>query len=557
MLKLPQYRTMGSIGLACVLVLPGVTGCAPGTAWRASEPPAPVATPAPAPLQAAPAPATAAPVVTPPAPPAPPVTSATTRPAPETPAQGSVAGQARSFSTQHATYTAVPFESIPGWGQDDFLESWAAFQSSCRTLARRGKEWRTLCERSERVDRKSSASIRGFYEREFSAYQIRDDDRRSNGVVTGYFEPEIEGSRKYAPPFIYPVYGQPQDMLYLDTRRIPARASGTVAARVEGRNVSIQSGLSTRDLGAGGVYALDLEGITRGTLDRRARLRVDGNRLLPYYTRGEIETRGAPNAPVIAFVSSATALYEMQIQGSGRIRLPDGELIRVGYAEQNGHPFRPTLAQASGGRKGKGVRVRGSFIELELDEEEDEEAANAGVLTRGFTLARPARSGAVVVPGQRAQGPVTGSGITDPSYVFFKETQLGQGAGAVGALGVPLTAGRSIAVDPRSTPLGYPVFVSTREPSTRAPMQKLTFAQDTGGAIRGAVRADYFFGAGTQAASQARRMKQPGQMWIFLPKGLNVAAAARTGIRTRGAGIELADCLVPDDSTCVEDEAEP
>lgn len=531
------HQTKGLIRLACVLVTLGATGCALETAFKASEPPpVPVA-------QATPAPAvTPAPSATPPVPVPQPVT------------QGSVAGQARTFSTRHATYTAVPFESIPGWGQDDFLESWATFRSSCRLLSNRGSQWRALCDRADRVDTKSSAAIRGFYESEFSAYQIRDDDRRTSGVVTGYFEPEIEGSRKYAPPFIYPVYGQPDDMLYLDTRRIAARAKGTVAARVEGRNVQIQSGLSTRDMGGAGIYVLDLANVARGTLDRRARLRIDGKRLLPYYTRSEIETRGAPNAPVIAFVSSATALYEMQIQGSGRIRLPNGELIRVGYAEQNGHPFRPMLAQASGGRKAKGVRVRGSFIELELDGD-DEEDANAGVLTRGFTLARPVRVGAVAVPGQRAQGPLTGSGISDPSYVFFKETATSQAAGAVGALGVPLTAGRSIAVDPRSTPLGYPVFVSTREPGTRAPMQRLTFAQDTGGAIRGAVRADYFFGAGTEAASQARRMKQPGQMWVFLPKGLNVAAAT-TGIRTRGAGIALADCLVPDDASCVEDEPE-
>jgi len=126
----------------------------------------------------------------------------------------------------------------------------------------------------------------------------------------------------------------------------------------------------------------------------------------------------------------------------------------------------------------------------------------------------------------------------------------------VGAFGVPLSAGRSIAVDPRSTPLGYPVFVSTRTPGSGAPMQRLTIAQDTGGAIRGAVRADYFFGNGQQAATNARRMKERGQLWILLPRGLAVAqAATSSAIRTRGGpvGANLPQCLVPSEGSCVDD----
>ena len=120
---------------------------------------------------------------------------------------------------------------------------------------------------------------------------------------------------------------------------------------------------------------------------------------------------------------------------------------------------------------------------------------------------------------------------------------------------VPLSAGRSIAVDPRSTPLGYPVFVSTTTPGTGAPMQRLTIAQDTGGAIRGAVRADYFFGNGQQAATDARRMKERGQLWILLPRGLPVAAASSSTVRTRGGavGADLPQCLVPDEGSCVDD----
>ncbi|GAA4346959.1 murein transglycosylase A [Variovorax defluvii] len=481
--------------------------------------------------------------------------AAAPEPAPARPpsANASIAGQARTFSTQLATYTAVGFDAVPGWGRDDFSESWPAFMGSCKVLTGRGTEWRQICQRAAAVDATSNPAIRSFFEREFSAYQIRDDDRRPDGVVTGYFEPEIAGSRTYAPPYIYPVYGQPEDMLFADARKLP-RGNGVVAARIVGRNVEVQQGLSTRDMGAPGLYALDLSGITRDTLDRKVRLRVEGRRLLPYYTREEIETKGAPNARVLAFVSSATALYEMQIQGSGRIRLPNGELIRVAYAEQNGQPFRPTLAQSSSGKPLSRVKTRGLGIELELDDGEDEPDDGAVIRTRGFTLALPAASGAVVVPGRRATSPVLGSGIKDPSYVFFKEAG-GGASGPVGAFGVPLQAGRSIAVDPRSTPLGYPVFVSTRAPGTGSPMQRLTIAQDTGGAIRGAVRADYFFGNGQQAAAQARRMKERGQLWILLPRGQAVAAAASSSIRTRGAavGADLPQCLVPDEGTCVDD----
>ena len=478
-----------------------------------------------------------------------------TRPAP---VGASVAGQARTFSTQLATYTSVSFDAVPGWARDDFSDSWPAFLGSCKVLTGRGAEWKDVCARALRVDSKSSTAIRAFFEQEFSAYQIRDDDRKPDGVVTGYFEPEIAGSRQYAAPFIYPVYGQPEDMLFADARKLPA-GNGTVAARVEGRNVVVQTGLSTRDMGAPGLYALDLSAITRDTLDRKVRLRIEGKQLLPYYTREEIETKGAPNAKVLAFVSSATALYEMQIQGSGRIKLANGDIIRVAYAEQNGQPFRPTLAQAPNGKPRSPVKVRGSSIELDLDDGDDDEDAGGTstntIRTRGFTLARPTASGAVVVPGRRTAGAVTGSGIKDPSYVFFKESTSPAG-GPVGAFGVPLSAGRSIAVDPRSTPLGYPVFVSTRTPGSGAPMQRLTIAQDTGGAIRGAVRADYFFGNGQAAATNARRMKERGQLWILLPRGLAVAqAAVSSAIRTRGAavGAGLPQCLVPTEGQCVDD----
>ena len=471
------------------------------------------------------------------------------------PTAGSTAGQATTFSTQLANYTAAAFENVPGWGADNFAESWPAFLESCKVLFARGPEWRDVCGRARQVNGTNTGAIRTFYEREFAAYQIRDDDRKPDGVVTGYFEPELSGSRRYGAPFIYPVYGQPEDMLYLDARKVPAaQRTGPMAARIEGRTVVLQSNLSTKDMGGSGLYVVDMSSLVFDTLDRKVRLRANGKQLQPYYTREEIETLGAPNAKVLAFVDSAAALYEMQVQGSGRIRMREGgEIMRVAYAEQNGHPFRPTLAAASSGKSR--VKTRGVNLELESDDDGDD-AEEDSVRTRGFKLAKPAAPGVVAVPGQRPGVKATGSGNKDPSYVFFRESTDKTG-GPVGAFGVPLSPGRSIAVDPRSTPLGYPVFVSTRNPTNGTPLRRLTIAQDTGGAIRGAVRADYFFGDGLQAATQARRMKERGELWLLLPRGLKVAAATALAGKTRGSGdapVAEAQCLVPTEDFCVDDQ---
>ena len=547
-----QPRALWSLAGVAALSLAGCAGGPPPSGAKADA----TAPAAPAPSTPTPSPSAAAPATQPPVQIGTPLGAAPSRPVGSDggPGLSSVAGQSRTLSTQLATYTLVGFDSVPGWVRDDFSATWPAFLGSCKVLTGKSGEWKQVCDRARQVDDKNNAAIRSFFETEFTPYQIRDDDRRPDGVVTGYFEPELQGSRTYSPPYIYPVYGQPEDMLFLDVRKLPP-SSGIVPVRVQGREVIVQAGLSTRDLGAPGLYALDMSAVTRDSLDRKLRLRMDGRRLVPYYTREEIETRGAPNAKVLAFVSNASALYEMQIQGSGRVRLPNGDIIRLGYAEQNGQPFRPTLAQSAQGKPKTAVRTRGGAIELDPDDDDaDTDTDLSAVRVRGFTLALPTTSGAVVVPGRQVSGAVMGSGIKDPSYVFFKELTAVSG-GPIGAFGVPLSAGRSIAVDPRATPLGYPVFVSTRTPGTGAPMQRLTIAQDTGGAIRGAVRADYFFGNGQQAATDARRMKERGQLWILLPRGLGVASSTSTGVRTRGgaAGADLPQCLVPEEGICVDD----
>ncbi len=477
------------------------------------------------------APATAAPV------------AAVTAPRP--PVASSTAGEAQTFVTAGARYSLQPFADVPGWRDDNMVETWPAFLESCGVKARTDATWKALCERAARVRANSRAEIAAFFEREFAAYRIQDaSTASSDGVVTGYFETLLQGSRRYQQPYIHPVYATPDDMVILDARRVSAaqRRQASALARVQDKTVTLQATMTTQDLNSPGAYLIDLTALNYTALDKKIRLRADGRRLVPYYTREEIERLGAPNAAVIAFVNDPVALYETQIQGSGRIQLTDGATIRVSFAEQNGHAFKPTLTSNSK------VKLRGGEVELDIEDEDEEGGA---LRTRGFKLATLNTPTARTGTGTAARTPAGPVRITDPSYVFFRENKVADD-GPIGAMGVPLTAQRSIAVDPRATPLGFPVFISTREPGQAKPLRRLTVAQDTGGAIRGVARADYFFGFGTQARNAARRMKERGQMWVLLPRGFKVSAVD-TSVRVRGAPPpspdELPDCLV-DDGFC-------
>jgi len=176
--------------------------------------------------------------------------------------------------------------------------------------------------------------------------------------------------------------------------------------------------------------------------------------------------------------------FFLQIQGSGQIQLESGERIRVGFAEQNCHPYRSL---------GRHLVERG---EMTLDQ-----ASMQSIKT--WAAANP----------QRLQEALN----HNASYVFFRE--LPAVGGPPGALGVPLEAGYSIAVDPRYVPLGAPVFLATTYPLSPQPLERLVIAQDTGGAIRGAGRADFFWGTGAEAGALAGRMRQPGRMWLLWPRG--------------------------------------
>jgi membrane-bound lytic murein transglycosylase A len=218
----------------------------------------------------------------------------------------------------------------------------------------------------------------------------------------------------------------------------------------------------------------------------RLRGRLAGKKVVPYSTRADI-ARADFKGKELLWVDDPVEAFFLEVQGSGRVQLDGGrETVRVAYADQNGHPY----------------KAIGRWL------------VEQGEMTAAQASAQSIKAWIVANPGRRQE-----LFNVNPSAVFFREERLPDpGIGPKGALGVPLTPARSIAVDPKFLPLGAPVFLSTTQSNSEVPMQRLVLAQDTGGAIQGEVRADFFFGFGHDAAENAGRMKQRGALWVLLPK---------------------------------------
>lgn len=380
-----------------------------------------------------------------PAPPAPVPEAAPAKPAPaEPPPPAGMAGALRRASWQ----------DLPGWQDEDPALAWAPLRLSCRVLARQAA-WREACSAALKLDQPDRAQARRFFELHFTPFQATRADGGEEGLITGYYEPLLRGSRTATPRYRYPVMGLPDDLLVVDLADLHPELKG-----------------------------LQLRG------------RLDGRRVVPYYDRAQIEQgRAATAGREIAWVDDPIELFFLQIQGSGRIALENGDILRVGYADQNGHPYRSI---------GRLLVDRG---ELPL-----EKASMQGI--KAWARAHPAKVAELLNRNAR--------------YVFFRELP-GDLPGPIGALGVPITARRSVAIDPGFVPLGAPVYVSTTWPLSRKPLNQLMLAQDTGGAIRGPIRADYFWGFGDDAAREAGRMKQPLRMWVLLPKAYHLPQDDKRG----------------------------
>jgi len=341
---------------------------------------------------------------------------------------------------------AADFTALPGWQQGEQAAAWSALLASCQALRAR-EFWNGVCAKAAELRSPGDEAARRFFEDNFVPWRLANPDGALDGLVTGYYEPLLRGSRARRAPFLFPLYAPPEDLLTIDL----------TAINPELRNL-------------------------------RLRGRLEGRKVVPYYSRSEIERGAAPVAGrEIVWVDDPVEAFFLQIQGSGRVQLDSGETIRVGYADQNGHPYQSI----------------GRYL-LDRGELKPGEASMPGI--KGWAAANPQR--------------LVGLLDQNPSYVFFREIPVRDPQnGPVGALGVVLTPERSIAVDPRYTPLGAPVFLATTWPASDAPLARLLLAQDTGGAIRGPVRADFFWGFGAEAGALAGRMQQQGRMWVLLPKG--------------------------------------
>jgi membrane-bound lytic murein transglycosylase A len=349
--------------------------------------------------------------------------------------------------------------ALPGWREDDLSLAWPAFLQSCKTLQKQ-TAWQATCQAASQLALPDPDTARGFFERHFNPYQIHQAEGGQEGLVTGYYEPLLRGSRTLTWKYRYPLYSPPDDLLVVDLAS---------------------------------VYP-ELKSL-------RLRGRLEGNKVVPYFTRGDIEAGKAPmQGREIAWVDDPVELFFLQVQGSGRIQLDNGEVMRIGYADQNGHPYRSI---------GKWLVEQG---ELTLDK-----ASMQGI--KDWGRRNPERLPELLA--------------TNPSYVFFRELP-NQAGGPLGSLGVPLTAERSIAVDPRATPLGAPVWLATTRPNSQDTLNRLVLAQDTGGAIKGNVRADFFWGFGDEAGQKAGAMKQKGRMWLLLPKDYPLMPASTNGIGPTG-----------------------
>jgi membrane-bound lytic murein transglycosylase A len=328
----------------------------------------------------------------------------------------------------------VSISKLPGWQQDNAAAALTSFVASCKAILlmppdsplggsglaqeRAGQAglWQPACTAAQAIAPDDQTAARQFFESWFTAYAVS-----GQALITGYFEPEVPGSKNQRPGYNVPLYAK------------PALAS--------------------------------LANLPRSAIDGGALYR---------------------KAPVTAYVTSPVDAFMLQIQGSGRIVLPDGNILRIGFDGQNGQPYTPI------GR-----------VLVQMGALKPEDVSYQSI--SAWLKSHPDQAKSVMEQNTR--------------YVYLRPLgPLPADEGAPGALGVPLTAERSTAIDKSALPLGAPLFIATTDPITGSAIDLLTVTQDTGGGIHGPDRADIFFGAGPDAEQIAGSMRQPGQLYLLLPR---------------------------------------
>ncbi len=376
-----------------------------------------------------------------------------------------------------AIYTPVDINELPGWTQDSVAQALPALKRSCAqfdkldptaivgrdTLARNAQSWQTACRTLDQVN-DGDAALRAALTQNFTAYRVAqsrvassDDAAREppndHGTFTGYYEADIKGSLTRGGAYQVPIYGRPHNLVTVNLKDfLPP-------------SVQMPSGTPTSLVGRV----------------------IENGELKPYYTRAEIDADGAiaNDADVLLWAEDPVAVHILHIQGSGRVTLPDGQIMRIGFAGHNGRAFR-------------GI---GSIL------------LEAGAL-------KPGGASMIAVREWLAQHPTEAATYMNRNtrYIFFRKLDPAEAQdGPIGAQGISLTPMRSLAADPQFVPLGAPVWLDTADPDG-IPLQRLMVAQDVGAAITGPVRGDVFWGHGDDAFAKAGRMKSTGGYFIFVPQ---------------------------------------
>jgi len=327
-------------------------------------------------------------------------------------------------------FKKVQWNELKEFESDNLDEALTIFIKGCQSSKNNLKNICALA--------KDSNNSKSFFINNFEPYKLYNNSNNDKGLITGYYEPLLYGSKTQTEKYKYPIYKIPKDLVIINLEQF---SSELPKKKLIGKIIE--------------------------------------NKFIPYDTREEISKRD--DLEPICYVDSNIELFFLHIQGSGRVQLDTNETINISYSGQNGRDY---------------FAIGKQLVE---DGEIKKEAISLQTI-RQWLENNPAKQEAIL--------------NLNKSYIFFEESNTS----ASGSLGIELTAKRNIAVDTSIIPLGYPVFLKTTNPITKEKINRLVVAADTGGAIKGEIRADYFYGFGKEAEELAGIMKEEGEMYLFIPK---------------------------------------